>query len=78
MEMPIRLQKIAVVLYELKCFLLCVEVVLVDVNEPCLFTCVFWTLICLDCTLVDYGATSSENVGNDFIVSIHSGDFFVV
>ena len=76
--MPIRLQKIAIVLYELKCFLLCVEVVLVDVNKPCLFTCVFWTLISLDRTLIDYGAPSSENVGNDFVVSIHSGDFFVV
>ena len=76
--MPIILQEIAVVLYELKCFLLCIKEVFVDVNEPCLFTCVFWTLVCLDCTLVDDCTPSSKNVGNDFIVSIHSGDFFVV
>ena len=76
--MPITLQEIAVVLYELKCFLLCIKEVFVDVHEPCFFTCVFWTLSCLDCTLVDYSAPSAKDVGNDFIVSIHSGDIFVV
>ena len=69
--MPITLQKIAIVLYELKCFLLCIKEVFVDVNKPCLFTCVFWTLICFDCTLVDYGAPSPKDVGNDFVVSFH-------
>lgn len=76
--MPIRLQKIAVVLYELKCFLLCVEVVLVDVHEPGFFTCVSWPLICLDCTLIDDSAPSAKDVGNDFVVCIHCGDFLMV
>ena len=69
--MPIRLQKIAIVLYEALRLFLCIEVVLVDVNKPCLFTCVFWALVCLDCTLVDDGAPSSKDVGNDFVVSFH-------
>ena len=73
--MPIRLQKIAIVLYEALRLFLCIEVVLVDVNKPCLLACVSWTLVCLDCTLVDDCAPSSKNVGNDFIISIHSGDF---
>lgn len=69
--MPIILQKIAIVLYELKSFLLCVEVVLVYVNKPCLFTCVSRTFVCLDCTLVDDSASSPKDVGNDFVVSFH-------
>lgn len=69
--MPIILQKIAIVLYELQCFLFCIKEVFVDVNEPCLFTCISRTLISLDCTLIYYGAPSSKDVGNDFVVSFH-------
>ena len=76
--MPIRLQEIAVVLHEALRLILCIEVVLVDVNKPCLLACVSWTLVCLDCNLVDDGAPSSKDVGNYFVVSIHCGDFFVV
>ena len=73
--MPITLQKIAIVLHETLRLLLCVEIVLIDVNEPCLFTCISWTLFCLDCTLVDDSAPPSKDVGNDFKVSFHCGDF---
>lgn len=75
--MPIILQTFSIVLYELQCFLFCIKEVFVDVNEPCFFTCISRTLISLDCTLIDYGAPSSENVGDYFIVSIHSGDFLI-
>ena len=69
--MPIRLQKIVIVLHEALRLFLCIEVVLVDVNKPCLLACVSWTLVSLDCTLVDDGAPSSKDVGNDFVVSFH-------